>query len=107
MKHIAALSFVLLMTTGVCSQEKSPANIKPYMDRITPAGLSSTLHFLASDNFEGRRAGTAYERLAAEYLVSVISQHLYETLAPNRLIKGLKTSSILYVNLFNNKFDTI
>ncbi|MBL7959955.1 M28 family peptidase [bacterium] len=70
MKNIVALSFVLLMTTGACSQEKLPANMKPYMDIISPTGLSSTLHFLASDNFEGRLAGTKYERLAAEYLAS-------------------------------------
>ena len=70
MKNIVALSFVLLMTTGACSQEKLPANMKPYMDIISPTGLSSTLHFLASDNFEGRLAGTTYERLAAEYLAS-------------------------------------
>lgn len=48
----------------------SPGLVKFYQTTIRPGELSSQLHFLASDLFEGRETTTRGQKLAAEYLAA-------------------------------------
>ncbi len=70
MNYILLPAIFLLTTLFGNAQPKSSLGMKHYMDMISPEGLSSSLHFITSDHFEGRGAGTAGEKLAAQYLAS-------------------------------------
>ncbi len=63
------LGSLIALTAGY-SQQHSLSGIEPYIELISPSPLSSSLHFFSSDYFEGRKAGSASESLAAEYLAS-------------------------------------
>jgi len=69
MRKPLLIIFLFLSAFNLNAQEVSN-EIKPYLDLITSEGLSSSLYFLTSDQFEGRAAGTAEEKLAAQYLAS-------------------------------------
>jgi len=65
------LPAIFLLTTLFGNAQPKPSpGMKRYMDMISPEGLSSSLHFITSDHFEGRGAGTTGEKLAAQYLAS-------------------------------------
>ena len=46
-----------------------PAQLRPALDSLTPAGILSHIKVLASDEFEGRAPGTKGEELTVNYLV--------------------------------------
>jgi hypothetical protein len=59
---------------GERPMDQSPkAEMKHYMEMITPTELSASLHFLASDYFEGRATGTDGQQAAAYYLASTFA----------------------------------
>lgn len=70
MNYFLLPAIFVLTTLFGNAQPKSLQDMKRYMDMISPEGLSSSLHFITSDHFEGRGAGTAGEKLAAQYLAS-------------------------------------
>ena len=70
MNYLLLIILLLFTTASGNAQPKSTPDMKYYMNLISAEGLSSSLHFLTSDYFEGREAGTAGEKLAAHYLAS-------------------------------------
>jgi Peptidase family M28 len=69
-QKVVLLLISVLAITFVNAQSKALPNVKPFVNMITKEGLDASLHFITSDYFEGRGAGTAGEKLAAEYLAS-------------------------------------
>lgn len=63
---------LLIISCGVQAQssKKNDAKGVTFLAMITENELSSHLHFLASDAMQGRKVGSPYELLAAEYLAS-------------------------------------
>ena len=64
MKRI--LWLLLLVSTIATAQKKKKAQIKA--DNLVITSLKSNIGFLADDKLEGRRTGTAGEKLAYEYI---------------------------------------
>ncbi|MEO8769736.1 MAG: M20/M25/M40 family metallo-hydrolase [Ferruginibacter sp.] len=60
MRYILLLS--ILFTQGICAQEKKVA------DNNSIVELKKTINYLADDKLEGRRTGTAGEKLAYEFI---------------------------------------
>lgn len=67
------LFFALPLISSVLSAQSSKnldAKSADFLNLITENELSSHMHFLASDVMQGRKVGSSYELLAAEYLAS-------------------------------------
>lgn len=65
---IRLLLILLMFPTLVFCQSKRQKRIQKEKDDVVINALKSHLHYLASDELEGRRTGTNGERLAMEYI---------------------------------------
>jgi hypothetical protein len=63
---------LLLMSSALYAQSSKNVDAKraEFLNMITENELSSHMHFIASDAMQGRKVGSPYELLAAEYLAS-------------------------------------
>lgn len=52
-----------------------PSHAQPLQPKITAADVQTHLRFLASDELQGRRGGSAFEKQAADYLVAEFSRY--------------------------------
>lgn len=76
MKNVFVFLLLFLANLSVDAQKKSKSatrDVRLYMDMITADELSASLHFLASDQLEGRRTGTQGQVTAAWYLASALA----------------------------------
>lgn len=65
---ISIVLFVFAFSLYAQSRKNSLPSPNEYVTTITENELSAHLHFLASDAMQGRKVGSAFELLAAEYL---------------------------------------
>jgi hypothetical protein len=70
--------WLLLMGTGfIWSQCTSPStrNNQSFDPAITSEDIQAHIDFLASDSLQGREAGTAYEAIAADYIIQAFESY--------------------------------
>src|SRR5579862_7957365 len=61
--------FLLAITVSSCLQSAFPQKLKK-TDKIILNYLETDIRYLADDKLEGRRTGTAGEKLASDYIVA-------------------------------------
>ncbi len=81
---VVALSGWLLLTACASRREPEPEPelIRPTYAALAPQALYSHVAYLAADSLEGRRAGTAGESLAAEYIRDTFRHYGLEPAVP-------------------------
>src|SRR5262245_33992772 len=67
MKHSRLLAFLILPAAALAQAAQSPA-APPPVDDIRAADLRAHIAFLASDELQGREAGTRFNDIAACYV---------------------------------------
>lgn len=110
--------WLLLLVSTICSAQKNKkAKIKAQQkaDKTVIASLQSHIGFLADDKLEGRRTGSAGEKLAYEYISKKMEESGLEPKGENGTFiqqfdvvegKELKSSNGLAINGFNLRLNT-
>lgn len=110
MKRI--LWLILLISTIATAQKKKKAQLKA--DNLVITSLKNNIGFLADDKLEGRRTGTAGEKLAYEYISKKFEEAGLEPkgengsfIQPFEVNEGreIKPASFLNINGFNLRPD--
>ena len=110
MKRI--LWLLLLVSTIATAQKKKKAQLKA--DNLVITSLKSNIGFLADDKLEGRRTGTAGEKLAYEYISKKFEEAGLEPKGENGSFiqqfevsegREIKPASFLNINGFNLRLD--
>ncbi len=106
------LWLLLLVSTIATAQKKKKAQIKA--DNLLITALQSHIGFLADDKLEGRRTGTAGEKLAYEYISKKFKEVGLEPKGGNETFiqqfevnegKEIKPATSLNINGFNLRLD--
>lgn len=108
---------LLLVSTIASAQKNKKARLKAQMkaDNIVLTSLKGHIGFLADDKLEGRRTGTAGEKLAYEYISKKFEEAGLEPKGENGTYiqqfdvnegKELKPSTGLNINGFNLRLNT-
>jgi peptidase M28-like protein/PDZ domain-containing protein len=66
---------ILLFLSFVCNAHTQSKKSKAKSDKVTTANLQTHIQYLASDKLEGRRAGSAGEALAMQYISSMFEKY--------------------------------
>jgi hypothetical protein len=114
MKRIFGL--LLLVSTIASAQKNKKARLKAQIkaDNIVLTSLRTHIGFLADDKLEGRRTGTAGEKLAYEYISKKFEEAGLEPKGENGTFiqqfevnegKELKPATALNINGFNLRLD--
>jgi aminopeptidase YwaD len=108
---------LLLVSTIATAQKNKKAKLKAQLkaDNMVLAALQSHIGFLADDKLEGRRTGTAGEKLAYEYISKKFEEAGLEPKGENGTFiqqfdvnegRELKPATFLNINNFNLRMDT-
>lgn len=82
MKRILSALLFALLSLGASAQIRDGLSYESLYDSETVAALRSHISYLASAQMEGRKAGSAGEKMAAEYLWQQLSEAGVEMLCP-------------------------
>lgn len=102
MKQLLLVLSVLYFTPAIQAQSKKA---KAKADKLTTANLETHVQYLASDKLEGRRAGSAGEALAMQYIVSMFEKYKLTPKGDNGFIQEFNISEGKGFNSPGNYFS--
>ena len=102
MKKLWFITLFLIFIFNVDAQSKKA---KAKADKITTVNLQEHIQYLASDKLEGRRAGSAGESLAMEYIISMFKKYKLSPKGDSDFIQEFEISEGLAFNSPDNFFS--
>ena len=98
------LWLILMILSAVNFVDRQTKKAKAKADKITLGNLQSHIQYLASDRLEGRRAGTAGEVLASQYISNAFEKYNLEPKGDNGFIQEFEINEGKQFNTSNNIF---
>lgn len=89
MKKLILILLILPVVTAINAQSK---RAKAKADKIITANLQAHIDYLASDKLEGRRAGSAGENLAMQYISNMFEKYKLAPKGDNGFIQAFEIS---------------
>ncbi|SFQ40836.1 M28 family peptidase [Parafilimonas terrae] len=102
MKKLILILLILPVVTATNAQSK---RAKAKADKIITANLQSHINYLASDKLEGRRAGSAGENLAMQYISNMFEKYKLAPKGDNGFIQAFEISEGNSFNSPDNHFS--
>ncbi len=102
MKKLILILLILPVVTATNAQSK---RAKAKADKIITANLQSHINYLASDKLEGRRAGSAGETLAMQYISNMFEKYKLAPKGDNGFIQAFEISEGTSFNSPDNHFS--
>lgn len=115
--YMKRIFWLLLLASTVCNAQKNKkaqAKAQLKADKVVLASLQSHIGFLADDKLEGRRTGSAGEKLAYEYISKKMEEAGLEPrgengtyIQPFDVVEGreIKPGTFFSINGFNLRMD--
>lgn len=98
------LILVLLLFPVVTATHAQSKRAKAKADKIITANLQSHINYLASDKLEGRRAGSAGENLAMQYISNMFEKYKLTPKGDDGFIQAFEISEGTSFNSADNHF---
>src|SRR5215212_4602159 len=98
------LWLVLIILSAVNFLGAQTKKAKAKADKITMGNLQTHIQYLANDRLEGRRAGTAGELLATQYISNIFEKYKLEPKGDNGFIQEFAINEGKQFNTPENVF---
>lgn len=98
------ISLILLLVSFLFTVQAQSKKAKAKADKLTTTNIQSHIQYLASDQLEGRRAGSAGEALAMQYISNMFDKYKLEPKGDNGFIQEFEISEGKGFNTPDNFF---
>lgn len=98
---IITILLAITFSIGAIAQPSEQTTLRKFTNMITPDGLSTSLHFIASDYFKGRGSGTEDEKAVASYLANC---YMLMGISPLNRSKNKSLSDVSYFQKFDYQY---